>query len=645
MYNYSIVKTNPTHLEEVSQDIIRQTREGITDLALFSLTLVPEGDPVINKAALEGEKYILHRDRLKKDGVECGILVQATIGHGYKLNVDFPYQHLIDLTTGERRYVACPYDEDFRDYLRNTFKTLAELSPKTMMVDDDFRLMGRPGMGCACPLHMKAVSQKAGRNVTREELCEALLGEKKDKTLRDIFVETQKESLLGGAKAMREGVDSVDPALPMSFCCVGATTEFAADIAKILAGKGNPPMVRVHNGNYHPAGAKYINEHFHRAAKQIAILKNNGVDILLAETDTCPQNRYSTSAQNLHTHFTGTILEGATGAKHWITRLATFEPKAGEAYRKKLSANKGFYEKLSEIQKEVRWQGAATPISLSEEHFGDFSSTPNYGWSVRVFERLGLPCFFTADTNCNAAYFFEDADVGLRTDEEMINFFKGTAVLSGQAAKLCCDRGLTEYIGVEVRTWNGKTLSGEYFPKTDTNCNAQIGSLELVPINREVVSESTVYHIPDGKTRNMLFPGCTSYKNSLGGTVIVFCGNPYTEYNYLQAFSFLNESRKTQLADIMKRTGNLPVYYPDDMEMLLRAGTFPDGGLLVAAFNISLDRAETLPLVVEGVVERVEQLTPAGDFKEVSFEVFDDRIEVNTPVYTLEPIILKILRK
>lgn len=644
MFNYSIVNIDPSHVEEVCQDVIRQTKEGVADLALFKMTLVPEGDPVINKAAIEGEKYIIHRDRLKKEGVECGILVQATIGHGYKLNADFPFQHLMDLTTGEKRFVVCPFDENFKDYLRSTFKTLAELSPKTIMVDDDFRLMARQGRGCACPLHMKAVSEKAGREVTREELHEAIFGAKKDKELIDIFVETQKEALIGSAKAMREGVDAVDPTLPMSFCCVG-TEESAADIAKILAGKGNPPMVRVNNGNYHPAGAKLINQSFHRAAKQIAALKNNGVEVILAETDTCPQNRYSTSAQNLHTHFTGTILEGATGAKHWITRLATFEPKSGEAYRKKLAANKGFYEKLAELQKQVRWQGAATPVSTSEVYFGDYPALAKYGWSVCVFERLGLPCFFTADPNVDAAVFLEDVDVALRTNDEILNFFKGTAVLSGGAAKICSERGLSEFMGVDVKNWTGVNLSGEYFPKTNTTCAAQVDAMELVPLNEKVVEESTVYHIPDGKTKNMLFPGCTSFKNSLGGTVIVFCGNPDTEYHYLQAFSFLNETRKTQIADLLKRTGNLPVYYPDDMEMLLRAGKLADGSLLVVAFDVSLDRADELPLVVEGEVEKVMQLTSEGQWKEVSSWGKPDRIIVNTPVYTLEPVVLKIHTK
>ncbi len=113
-----------------------------------------------------------------------------------------------------------------------------------------------------------------------------------------------------------------------------------------MAGKGNPVIVRINNGNYTPAGARNLSVHMLRAAYQMATASGH-VDAFLAETDTCPQNRYSTGAHSLHSHFTATILEGASGAKHWITRLSSHEPESGEAYRRLLSRYSGFYHTLS----------------------------------------------------------------------------------------------------------------------------------------------------------------------------------------------------------------------------------------------------------------------------------------------------------
>lgn len=69
-------------------------------------------------------------------------------------------------------------------------------------------------------------------------------------------------------------------------------------------------MVRINNGNYTPEGARWLSRVAYRAAQQSEVLRKD-VDVILAETDTCPQNRYSTGAQSLHAHFTASILEGA----------------------------------------------------------------------------------------------------------------------------------------------------------------------------------------------------------------------------------------------------------------------------------------------------------------------------------------------
>ena len=111
------------------------------------------------------------------------------------------------------------------------------------------------------------------------------------------------------------------------------------------------------SGNYTPAGARGQSYKAYRAAVQ-KIHMGDKVDTILAETDTCPQNRYSTSANSLHTHFVISILEGAAGAKHWITRLRDFEIESGKRYRTTLAKYSGFYETLSGIIPSLSFIGA-----------------------------------------------------------------------------------------------------------------------------------------------------------------------------------------------------------------------------------------------------------------------------------------------
>ena len=56
--------------------------------------------------------------------------------------------------------------------------------------------------------------------------------------------------IVGAAKAMREGIDRVDPSIPGVFCGCGHNFEFGAEITEALAGEGNPTVVRINNGNY-----------------------------------------------------------------------------------------------------------------------------------------------------------------------------------------------------------------------------------------------------------------------------------------------------------------------------------------------------------------------------------------------------------
>jgi len=241
---YSIMPLDTAHIDEICDDIRWQYENGVSDCALFLVKLVPEGIPTIDKASMQCKDFALFRDRLSKMGLSCGILVQCTIGHGYALNQPSAFQPYVNLSDGKADVgTLCPYDEAFRDYLRDQFATIAKYAPKEIMVDDDFRLIYRGGKGCTCPLHVDAFNRLAGTTLTREDIADIVTG-KAHPELReaytDTFVETQRDALLGAAKAMREGIDSVDPAIPGTFCAVGHTVEFAADIAKVLAARTNP---------------------------------------------------------------------------------------------------------------------------------------------------------------------------------------------------------------------------------------------------------------------------------------------------------------------------------------------------------------------------------------------------------------------
>lgn len=638
--SYSIMPLDIEHIDEICADIKEQYETGVATCALFCMTLVPEGNPPANKAENLSKRYEKFQSKLNKMGLKCGVLVQASVGHGWVLGEKFAFQKHTNFDDGKTRDSVCPLDKGFHDYIYNVMRTIAKQNPACIMVDDDFRTIWFKGEGCSCPLHMERFNKAAGTSLTDRELWQIVNSNNENrKKYTDLFIKEQEKSLVECAKIMRSAVDSVNPSLPMSYCCCGNNAEFAAEIATVLAGENNPITVRINNGNYTPAGARFFSRVFHRAATQIEKLRGK-VDVILAETDTCPQNRYSTGAMSLHTHFTGTILEGANGAKHWITRLITHEPESGRAYRRVLGKYNGFYEKLAEITPTLDWLGARIFIPSTPDFTYGRVKEEWDGWSFCVLERLGLPMYFSSKES--GALFLEgDADTRL-SDSEILSLLGGTVVLASDTAKNLIDRGFGKHLGVDIREWHGKTPTKELICINGAYAKVQMKSKEIVPMQNGVEVSSWALNSFDGETSEKLFPASTVYKNELGGTVVVFSGTPVSEFNLVEAFSFLTYSRKLQLIDILKKSGNLPVYFPSDEDVYLKAAKTKDQRLFVALFNIGLDPIENVELVFENEPSKITCLTPDGNEKEVAFTKNGSTYTLDIGAQILTPVILFI---
>ena len=639
LHSYSIMALDTAFIEEICNDIKEQYTSGVCACPLFQMTLVPEGNPPVNKALTLCEKYKLFKARLDEMGIPSGILVQASVGHGWVLGEMFPYQSHVNFTDGVATRCCCPLDDGFKEYIYNALRTIASYNPAHIMIDDDFRTIWFKGEGCACPLHMKLFNEMAGASLTDRELWN-IVNEKTElaKRYTDIFIEAQRISLVETARVMRAGIDSVNPSIPGSYCCCGNNGEFADEIASVLAGEGNPVVVRINNGNYTPVGPRNFSRAFHRAATQIAKLKGK-VDVFLAETDTCPQNRYSTSASSLHTHFTGTILEGANGAKHWITRLVTYEPESGVAYRNYLSRHTGFYNKLAELHPKIKWRGCRifTP-NTPDFTYGRVKEEWD-SWSNCVLERLGIPMYFAPDGG-SLVCLEGDSDSRL-SDEEILEILKGSVMLASDTAKNLISRGFGKYLGVDVKEWQGKTPIVEILNVNNKKTKVQVNTMELIPLSKDVIVDSWVCNTVDYTNYQRLFPGSTIFKNELGGYAFVFCGTPAAEFHITTAFSFLTYSRKLQLLNMVRLAGELPVYFPGDEEVYLKVGEL-NGGYIATIFNISLDPIENVALCCDFEPARFTALCENGDVREISFKRDNENFILDIPANPLNPVIIFI---
>lgn len=642
LQNYSVMPLIPEKIGEICDDIERQVKERICSVPLFMMTLVPVGTPPRKEAEYLCESFDLFRDRLAERGIAAGILVQASLGHdGRHLPEPSPFTKLVRLSDGVSPEICCPADPAFRAHFRAVFRTLASHRPSVIMLDDDYRLMARPGRGCACERHVAEFNRRAGTSLTREQLWEHISEKGANDPLTKIYIQTQIDSLIDCVREMRAGVDEIDPKIPGAYCTCGNSCEGAAEIASILAGKGNPSVVRLNNANYTSPGARFLSRPFLRAAYQREALGGRA-DVLLAETDTCPQLRYSTSASMLHAHFSGSILEGARGAKQWITDLENADIRDGEAYRRILAKYAGFYEALADLEKDVTPVGCRIPLSSEPSYYysKDLLYQPSNGaffkhaFAQNVLERLGLPLYFSSKAGGVA---FLDGDIAsMYAKEEKDGAFSGTTVMDAAAARSFAKAGYGDKIGVTVGDWTEDLPDGDTLVFDGLTCREQVKPQKLVPNSDGVTVDSVLFKQLERGERLPLGPGTTRFARE-GGETVVFAGTPDTAFSLTEAFSFLSAPRKKQLLRILRPTGCLPVYYPGDAEVYLRAGTMPDGALFCAFFNIGLDVIDGVELTVDRIPSTVSRLTPDGSWETVPFTVAGDTLTLSVRAEVLIP--------
>lgn len=624
----------PGHEGELAADAEGLLNTGVcTDIACI-MTLVPEGNPPEDKARILGEHFSAFREVFRGDVSRLGILAQATIGHVWTPNESANYQKRIR-PDGTEACQMCPLDAAFQDYIRAAFRHLASLRPAFFMVDDDFRLLsGRNG--CYCPLHLAQFGRRLGRAFTREELLEVL---REDAATTREYDALLLDSLMGLAGVIRDAIDETDPTIAGSFCiCLGGI-RYGGALAERLAGVGNSPLVRINNARYLCPEMRSFPTRMYHGALQIAGL-GPGTTIL-AETDTYPHNRYSTGARLLHCHYTGSILEGCHGAKHWITRAGAYQPASGAAYREILTKHCGFYETLFQAVQASTPSGYAaavlpsTPIfNPAPDHVGASSSAKTWGAVLGV---MGLPCNYAQAADLPGLLTAEDVDV--LPDDDLKRVLTVGALLEGTAAERLCRRGYGSLLGVNAEPWTGPRVSGERWGQALLREAAQYS--RLTPSDPLTQVHSVLVHRKSGVSESVtdIGPAVTLFEGPTGARLAVFAASFGSQSN-LTTFGFYDEDRKRELVELLEWVCTQPIafYYPGDAEVYLKLRRLADGRHLLAFFNLGHDPLTDIPLASPFAISTAEMLTPGGAWQGVTY--VEGRLRA--PLFPAEPKVFRV---
>ena len=584
MIRLNVVPLLIDHADEVCADLKELFNNNAIDSAAFIFTLVPEGNPPFDKAKELVSRFKVFQEKLQGSGMPVGILLQATMGHGWIPSEITPFQKIVKID-GSSQYTFCPDGKEFRDYVADAVIKCAEAAPDFMMLDDDTRLItGRNA--CFCPLHVARYNNMYSTSYSSEELRRLA---KEDKDVAAKFDAMLLKSMEEYMWIIRKAIDSVNPDITCNFCQCLYDYQHAPTFTRILAGKGQP-VLRINHGLYMQDSPRNVPAYWiYNTARQINYAPKDFT--LLCEPDTCPQNRYSTSATFMRTHLTLSLLEGCKGGKLWITRTGVFEPDSGKAYRKALADDGGMMEAISKLT--LTWKGPAIPFTKHPAPMFPVNTLQWSSWNY-AFGRMGLPFSFSDGPVEGRLNLLTQEQALSLTDDELKAVLSGKVLMDGSAAIALTKRGYGKYCGFNATEWSGEHVNLERWNgfKIPIPGGAKIAQLEKIEGVQEL---STLIHkgYAFSKDETNVGPGSLYFQNELGGTVIataIF----YGVQESFNCYGVFNETRKRQYLEFMSRLTELELYHEGDAEVMLRYALNADGSRIVYIYNAGLDLLEEM---------------------------------------------------
>ncbi len=485
--------------------------------------------------------FLDNKEHLEKSGFRVSAWVAPTIGYGSAVDeVDRKaaqkYQRIRN-SLGQECIAFCPLDVAFLEDLCEQFAEVAQTGVKRILLEDDFTLtggkMGLQAMGCLCDRHLKKLSEKFGRTLTREELHSCLVSGKRN-AYRDAVYAQNGEALLNVAHAIEQAVHRVDPEIRLGLSANSSSyhlegVSFAA-LERTLAGN-TAPFVRMTGAPYWKDNAATILPVIETARMQSAFMAGEHIECL-TEGDTYPRPRFVTPAAHLEMFDMITRADGhANGIlKYMLDYNSSDSYETG--YIDHHIDNRALYEEL-----ERRFGGHTVglrmfevPFSLAEADFDDtftYLGFVDHGILPTVAEWFVTDCSLptTYENNTNEAQMVFGRNAAYLPLEACARGL----ILDIAAAKILASRGID--VGFTEITPAPKA-GCEYFPDKEditTASTERDGGFFRVTLSPGAEVLSTFYATDSclGTTSDLddsteRYPACYRYENAAGQRFLVY---------------------------------------------------------------------------------------------------------------------------
>jgi hypothetical protein len=239
-------------------------------------------------------------------GLEAGVWID-TLGYGgempsYDIDAAREFTRIRSVIGNEQDDALCPLDERFSNMMCALIADIVRVSgTKMLMLDDELCLSVRPGIGCACDLHLNALSEMLGEKIELSDIPKKVFMGALSR-YRTAWLSLMKKTLIDFCLKVRAAVDEVDESVRIGFCSGYTSWDLegadAIDIARALAGK-NRPFLRFTGAPYWISSRRFERQSLQSVIEctrmQHELCKDTDIEVF-TEADTYPRDRFNTPA-------------------------------------------------------------------------------------------------------------------------------------------------------------------------------------------------------------------------------------------------------------------------------------------------------------------------------------------------------------
>ena len=524
----------PTVENTVNEILLQNRRYGITRFTLFApgngwrSCGVPPMEHYIDKAKM----FLRIKEALAPYGIECGWTVSLTV----KTGPSPEFSRMIDMNGNETPISSCPSDPAFRRIFAERVATFAKIAkPAFIFTEDDFSIMQTAKrFGCFCPIHLSEFARRVGKRYTREELVELFSGNTGEGlALLRRWCELMRDSLVGLASEIRKELDKDSPEIPMGTMQSGNADEegdCTEAVARAMAGRNHTPFSRLYGTCYCGGDSKNFPTVLYHPLYTKQHVK--GDFRFYHESDSFPHMKYFLSATQMRIIMSMAYFYGFDGSV-FQTQQVLDDPNEEDAFGSMYKRNTRVFNAVYKAARKCELRG----VSIGYDPFYNTKdksvSTKNPLW-VKCVSLFGIP-YTTTDSD---VAFWDVRQARYSDDAEIMRRLSRGLFLDGAAARVLCERGYGEYLGVRVtegtiedpyarydidareiiRDGFAKSSKGRNMASPHLYVNGENGNMTSITVTDphcKILSDLYSFR------REKLTPAVTAFENRLGGRVAV----------------------------------------------------------------------------------------------------------------------------